>query len=442
VACFHLALVLPVSVLFLIGAIAALRWATAGLGVKSAFLVGSVIAIGWYAPHLWWFTNIFASAAVPLWCLLALWVGQWSAVVATFARRGLPWWGLVLLGGFLWAGLEHIRCEVWPLRFTWLGLGWTASPHQLLPWVGVYGSSCLIVMGGGILFETLRRHRRLRATAGIGLLLLVGSLLADLPIPAASTSPQGGPRMVGLQVESQGRQAVRALMERALTKHGPADIFVLPEYTFPAGVPDWLPEMAVRHQTYIICGVIERRKGLSYNTAVVIDPTGADVFRQVKSQPIQFFNDGEPATHRALWHSPWGLISIVICYDLSYTWVIDDVVRQGAEMLIAPTMDAAHWGAYQHRLHGRVAPLRAVEYQLPIFRIASSGISQTVNQHGQVLDSAPFPGQGEVIVATMPFHRATVPPLRWLWNWAFVGLLPLMMMVVWRSNRPKKANDM
>jgi apolipoprotein N-acyltransferase len=48
-------------------------------------------------------------------------------------------------------------------------------------------------------------------------------------------------------------------------------------------------------------------------------------------------------------------------------------------------------------LHARVAPVRAAEYGIPIFRLASSGISQGVNKSGRVQSSAPFPGAGEMI---------------------------------------------
>lgn len=41
--------------------------------------------------------------------------------------------------------------------------------------------------------------------------------------------------------------------------------------------------------------------------------------------------------------------------------------------------------------------MRAAEYGIPIFRVASSGISQGVDHRGKVLASAPFPGEGEVI---------------------------------------------
>jgi apolipoprotein N-acyltransferase len=51
----------------------------------------------------------------------------------------------------------------------------------------------------------------------------------------------------------------------------------------------------------------------------------------------------------------------------------------------------------EHRLHARVAPLRSAEYRVPIFRVASSGISQLTARSGHVVASAGVPGQGTPI---------------------------------------------
>ena len=126
---------------------------------------------------------------------------------------------------------------------------------------------------------------------------------------------------------------------------------------------------------YALAGLPSSRRTF-YNTAFVIDPRGEVVFRQAKCVPIQFFKDGLPALEQRVWDSPWGKIGFCICFDLSYRRVADALIRSGAQALIVPTMDLAEWGAHQHRLNARIAPIRAAEYGIPIFRLASSGISQ------------------------------------------------------------------
>jgi apolipoprotein N-acyltransferase len=151
--------------------------------------------------------------------------------------------------------------------------------------------------------------------------------------------------------------------------------------------------------------------GRFYNTVFVIGPDGNVIFKQAKKMPIQFFQDGLPAPDQKLWESPWGKIGICICYDLSYTRVTDELIRQGAQVLIVPTMDVEDWGAAQHILHGRVAPTRASEYGVPIFRLASSGISQSIDGRGTVRSTAPFPGQGAFLRDTVVLSNAGTRPL-------------------------------
>ncbi len=153
--------------------------------------------------------------------------------------------------------------------------------------------------------------------------------------------------------------------------------------------------------------------GKFYNTAFVIGPDGEIVFKQVKSRPVQFVDDGLPAPSQDVWRSQFDRIGICICYDLSFTRVTDELVRKGAKALVVPTMDSEEWGEYQHKLHARVAPVRAAEYGFGIFRVASSGISQLVDS-GIVKATAPFPGQGETIAGDLwlrPSRARTLLPL-------------------------------
>ncbi|HTD86778.1 MAG TPA: carbon-nitrogen hydrolase family protein, partial [Candidatus Binatia bacterium] len=223
-----------------------------------------------------------------------------------------------------------------------------------------------------------------------------------------------------------------------------ADLLVLSEYTFDGKVPPAIRNWCDKHDKYLAAGGKEYLDALETrfrNTAFVIGPDGQEVFAQAKKVPIQFFKDGLPAAQQNVWHSPWGKIGFCVCYDLSYTRVTDELIQQGAQAIIAPTMDVQEWGERQHRLHARVAPVRAAEYGLPIFRVCSSGISQAVSRYGRVFASAAFPGQGEVITATLeleggerrlPFDRLLVSPCVWL----AVLLLAWHVVDSFRAGRP------
>jgi len=205
-------------------------------------------------------------------------------------------------------------------------------------------------------------------------------------------------------------------LNEALKRYPTTDLFVLSEYTFDGPIPTRAEEWCKKNQKYLVAGGKEPIKEKQfYNTAFVVSPAGEIVFRQVKSVPIQFFKDGLPAPEQKLWDSPWGKLGICICYDLSYSRVTDGLVKKRAEAMLVPTMDVADWGERQHRLHGRVAPVRAAEYGIPIFRLASSGISQVVDRFGRLQAEAPFPGEAAVIHGTLNLNGPGRLPLdRWL----------------------------
>jgi apolipoprotein N-acyltransferase len=255
--------------------------------------------------------------------------------------------------------------------------------------------------------------------------LLLSAFIPFAFAPATANGDQKTLRVAGVQLEFQPTDQIIAELDRVFASHPDTDLFVLSEYTMADELPARINQWCRENRKHLIIGAKDRlspdrpvRGNHYYNTAFVIDPQGEVVFRQAKSVPIQFFQDGQPAPSRAVWDSPWGKIGIGVCYDLSYSRVMDDLVRLGAELLIIPTMDVVDWGEYEHQLHSRVTPIRAAEYDLPIFRLSSSGISQSVDAKGRVRAIAPFPGQGEIIAdellfaekGHLPIDRIVAPP--------------------------------
>jgi apolipoprotein N-acyltransferase len=220
------------------------------------------------------------------------------------------------------------------------------------------------------------------------------------------------PIIVGVQMEFPPTNIIPKILNQALAKNTNAPIFVLSEYTLDGPVPDSLKDWCREHSRFLVIGGKDPvGTNNFYNTAFVVGTNGEIVFKQVKSVPIQFFRDGLPAPEQKLWNSPWGKIGLCVCYDLSYTRVTDELVRQGAQLIICPTMDVEYWGRHQHELHARVAPVRAAEYGIPIFRVDSSGISQAVTGGGQVIAQTSIPGNGEIFSAQLRLPRQGSIPL-------------------------------
>ncbi len=382
--------------------------------IRWAFRGGFVLGYAVFAPQLGFFWTLFGPTALVLWAILAAWVGLFVAL-ARACRGAFRPSVAAALAPVLWTATEYFRSELYYLRFSWMNAGYAHAEHipgVVMRTLGMYGMAfVLVAVVAG--FSLLQRRHRWPATVSV--LLAIGTLANWNSREQESGSVQSV-KLAGVQLEyPSDREALDAL--NLLIRQFPeTQLFVLSEYTFDGPVPPSIREWCRSNHRHLVVGAKEPVNTTNYyNTAFVIDPEGNTVFKQVKCVPIQFFADGLPAEKQQVWDSPWGRLGFCVCYDLSYTRVTDELIRKGAQAIIVPTMDAEHWGAYQHALHTRVAPVRAAEYGVPIFRLASSGISQSVTANGVVTATAPFPGQGETLVGTLELpQRGTLPLDRWL----------------------------
>jgi apolipoprotein N-acyltransferase len=421
VICFHLAytpLQHPAFGLFIFGYAICLTQLTHQKTVRRALYFGLATGFLCVAPQLICFWAIFGAAAIMLWLVLAFWIGLFVAIVCASIRR----WGrakAMWLVPFVWTGLEYLRSELYYLKFSWMNVGYVFPRFDLLPFdiFGMYFVGFLVFS-----VATIYCHRRLLTRFWRELLLVAFISLIPLSIffeyvnAAKYERPNPPLSIAGVQMEFPPESILPTALSGALKKNPDAQIFVLSEYTLQGPVPESLKKWCRDHSRYLVVGG-EDPAGTNnyYDTAFVVGTNGDIVFKQAKSVPIQFFHDGLPAKTQELWDSPWGKIGICICYDLSYTRVADELVKQGAQLLIVPTMDVSDWGRHEHELHAMVAPVRAAEYGIPIFRLASSGISQAVAGSGYIVANTSFPGNGDVLSAKLRLPMSgSLPPDRYL----------------------------
>lgn len=405
----------PMAGLFIFGYAYGLVRLTEQPTVRRAFYFGLATAYLCYAPQLFFMWRIFGPAAIVLWVVLAFWVGLFAAVICGSRRR----WGEITTAWLIpvvWTGLEYFRGELYYLKFSWLNLGYALPMGDGF---GMYGFGFLMFAGatwlsGGSWFRKFFLFKLLAIVAFIA--IYTGTFLVK-NTPTGSTQIHSL-TITGIQMEFPGEHLLPKMLDRAFAKNTNADIFVLSEYTLEAGVPEALKDWCRKHSRYLVVGGKDVvTNDVYYNTAFVVGTNGEVIFKQAKSVPIQFFHDGLPAPNQEVWNSPWGKIGICICYDLSYARVTDRLVEEGAQLLIVPTMDVSDWGTHQHELHSRVARVRATEYGIPIFRVASSGISQAIDPNGLVIGQIPIGINGGIFSAylalptagTLPWDRYVAP---------------------------------
>jgi apolipoprotein N-acyltransferase len=421
---FHIASTWPtLSALMVVFFFCLIKASQEGCG-RMNFYLGLIIGMGTYSWHLRFFTNIFSGAAFILWLVLALWVGIFMMLASHYQRRRSTLWQIVLLT-CAWMSLEYFRGELYFLKFTWAtpGLAFSSLPGtSLLGSMGVYGISGLCVALASLsLFFSIKNQLLWLTGATLGLGWIAHSQFEE-KITSVESATQIN--VGGLHLENPGSLSGLKALDQYMADHPDTDLIVLAEYSFFGPPPQSLLDWCQSHKIHMVAGGTQALENDTYfNTAFVISPEGKVIFKQVKSVPIQFFNDGLPALHQQIWQSPWGAIGICICYDLSYTRVIDKLIRQGAHMIMVPTLDELHWGESQHKLHARVAPMRAAEYQVSIVRVGACGISQAVDINGSVIASTQFPGKEGTIYAKLQIPTSNRTPWDRYLIWICFGIV-------------------
>ena len=379
--------------------------------------------------ELSFFWDVFGPGAIGLWLVLGLWGGLFGISAHWIHEKYQvhhSW-----MTPILWMGFEYFRSELYYLKFSWLtpSLTLTSTPWQPLLVIGQYGTSAALV--------ALAIWAKQMPKSGWAVITTI-SIVVFL-VPDKRTQNASGPTVVGIQLEFPAEPVVLEFLDRSLFDHPDADLFVLSEYTFDGPVPESVRNWCRHSEKYLIAGGKESAKGDDfYNTVFVVGADGNIVHKQVKAVPIQFMSDGLPTEDQNVWASPWGNIGIAICYDLSYSTVIDELIRQDAVAIINPTMDPVHWGEYEHRLHSRIPVCRSTEYHIPIVRVASSGISLITDEHGNVVSSAGYGKSGGTIKATLnTIHDPQLPLDRWL---GLASVLTTLLLLLWGRFLPQASS--
>jgi predicted amidohydrolase len=159
----------------------------------------------------------------------------------------------------------------------------------------------------------------------------------------------------GLTLEQQ-RQRIADTLDLAGAQH--PDIVLLPEYSTVIGVPEAgyvsryhaaeevpggavcsiLAAKAAAHSMHVIAGILERRDGYLYNTAVLYDRGGRLLGQYDKTHPtigevLEGFSSG---ASYPVFDLDFGRVAIHICYDEWFPEVSRLFALRGAEILFLP----------------------------------------------------------------------------------------------------------
>ncbi|MGB1130197.1 MAG: apolipoprotein N-acyltransferase [Haloferula sp.] len=394
----------PLAAVSLIPLIFAIHGTNPGRGLGLGLLYGLLI----FAGTLNWLATIFGPMANLLFLMLALFPGFFAASYCTLQQnlkdhRWLPW-----MAGILWVGVEYFRSEWFTLRFPWITPGTGLPPGYLTPVIGVYGMSLLVAVASVAIVT--RHHRTALALFAV--------------ILSASYLPQNRPEEGALSIAAiQGEGiGVDEYLRLSNETEGPIDAFVWPEHSVTYDIRTKPALMEAIHQLLVekkassltLGSRTEHDDGTWSNTAVTIGLNGV-LGTHDKNRPVHFFDDGEPARHVGVFDSPLGMLSTPICFDNDYATIARSAVANGAELLLVPSMDAAHWTARQHLQHAEFVRHRAAENGRWVAVSSSSGMTQTVAPNGDRIAQLPLFDPGVLVSKVSPqTHRTLYNRVGWL----------------------------
>ncbi|HSI64161.1 MAG TPA: nitrilase-related carbon-nitrogen hydrolase [Candidatus Saccharimonadia bacterium] len=416
-------------------AVMGLLLAVRGLRGRSAFYVGFVhgmVAFGMGLPWLW---HVFGAGAPALWAILAAFTGAFAVTQGRAVAVGLRGWQLALFTMVNWAAWEFIRAELFPLRFPWMTTGLALGPNALLPRVGVYGAGACLVLGAALLVG----RRWFPGLTTLGVLAALTFLHGPVPTPKEDT----------IQVAAIQREGASLYDLIQSTRELPKGVqhVVWPEHALSYDVrghaAEWnlLTTFCKERDITLTLGThtnLTGEEGRWYNTALTLDALGVRGEHH-KVHPVHFFDDGTPGTTALPVPTGKGFVGTPVCFDCDFASVARRMTAAGAEVLMVPSMDAEHWGAWQHLQHAELFRIRAAENARWMLVAASSGVSQIIDSNGHVHASLPPLTDG---VLTGVLQRRTPQTfftrVGWLAPWFMLGAAGVWWFILLLPGRAAK----
>jgi apolipoprotein N-acyltransferase len=173
------------------------------------------------------------------------------------------------------------------------------------------------------------------------------------------------------------------------------------------------------------------------NKLVIIDPRGEVVVNQHKygcSSPRMYGFEVQPVD------TPYGRLAGVICCDLDYPYVVRQVSQKGVDILLVPSFEPT---AENLLAHAQMAPFRAIENGVSIFRPTAQGISLAIDPYGRIIGSMDATRVNErVFVMQVPDQRVFTiyAVVGELFGWlAVVGFVTIVILTVLQGRKARAA---
>ncbi len=477
--------VLPLGV----AGVALATWSARG-GV--AIVTGLLAGLGFFVPLLNWMTVIGSDA----WWALAAFCAGWFALMGWGMSRvsrlpGAPIWiaciwvlqealrGRIPWGGFPWGNLS----------FSVPDMPWAAS----LSWLGAAGTTFALACVGALIAQCIVRLRErsqgvesLRPLAFAAFVLILLSAMPLAPVSAATPVTtriaivQGGTPQWGMGAMDVRRAVLDNhvaqtldLAERIDQGAEPRpDLVLWPENS--SDIDPFTDQQAATAITAatraigapilvgaVVAAQVEPPVDGVWNTGLLWGSAGTPEQMYIKTHPVPFGEfipfraqvaqligrfdrvprDFLPGDRAGIFTVGDVVVGDVICFEIAYQDVVNDVVNDGAQVITVQTNNATYGGTAQPEQQLFISRARAIEQGRAVVVAATSGISADIARDGTVVAQM---GEGETgaLVREVPLYEGLTPGHRagpWL---EFLACLAAVAALAWSAVAHRRARRM
>ena len=405
-----------------------------GLLTGAAYFTGTLY---WLVDTMRTFGGLPAAVAVIVCALLVLFLSLYVALFASLLSRALRALGpaAVWLAPFIWTGCEYLRSWAGG-GFPWVLLGYSQSTAlpvaQIASIGGVYLLSFVValVSAAAASIAITRRPSRWLASGAVIAAVIAMAAWGAARIRDGGLTREGESLRVGLvqgniaQEDKWNPSLATPILERYLDMSRRAigegaQVVMWPESSTPFFLEEdpmmgaRIRQLAAQTGTPFVVGsdqlervARDRLEGRDryFNAAFLVGPDGQTraVYRKMHLVPFgeyvplrQLLPFVAPLVEAVAEFSP-GLepvllpvgdrrLSVAICYEVVYPWLIRSFVLAGSDLLVTITNDAWYGTTSAAYQHWEQASLRAVEHGRYLVRAANTGISGIVDPYGRVV---------------------------------------------------------
>ncbi|MDW8215165.1 MAG: nitrilase-related carbon-nitrogen hydrolase [Roseiflexaceae bacterium] len=387
------------------------------------FIIALPFGIVWSAmAHLWYPAMFGPVAGIALiFAVGCFYAGLIQA--GTALQEHLPEPLKVLGVPIAWSALEFLRFIAPVTGEWWIELlaksQWRFPPAlQILTVTGFPGLSFLVMLVNSaiaLLIVNVWQRRRAHMPAIVSLaaaaaILAWGALIIppapdnrfriaatvdlanqDRAIQSLSRLPVGQEGYFADTPEmSQAIFDVNAALTRSVAALRPAFV-VWPENEFAsADDPAFTTQvgsLAREMNAYIVVDMVWRTSEGMYDAAVMFGPDGVEAGRRAK---INVTDEEKtfgfmPGPHDfSVIETPYGSVGLGVCWDRHLTWIVRELARAGAQIVLMPVDDDFSGNRWFPPLHASDSVFRAVENRVSFGTGATSGVAMVIDPYGRI----------------------------------------------------------